>query len=240
MDCTLDCVGAAVVREMDGLGSSGQTYRHRIPLGLLMMQQGWISADQLRSALEAQRAAGSGRLGQWLVRQKVASEEMVTKALGLQWSCPILSFDPQGVLALSAAMPRLFLDAYGALPLRLAAEKVIYVGFEERLDPVLALAVERMTGLQVECGVVRESLFRYAHGQMLAASFPSAELVEASSVGAASHALAKALERARPIASRLVRVHDCLWLRLWLRAQHGPLPVATSVRDVLCSIGPVG
>ena len=56
-------------------------------------------------------------------------------------------------------LPRLFVDAFGALPLRVAAGKLLYLGFEDRLDPVLALAVERMSGLRVESGLVQESLF---------------------------------------------------------------------------------
>ena len=48
-----------------------------------------------------------------------------------------------------------------------AAGKIVYLGFEDRLDPVLALAVERMTGLRVESGLVQESLFRPAHARML-------------------------------------------------------------------------
>jgi hypothetical protein len=138
---------------------------------------------------------------------------------------------------MTVAMPRLFVDAFGALPLRLAGGRVLYLGFEERLDPVLALATERMTGLQVECGMVRESLFRPAHARILDAKFPGVELVEAVSEPAAAHALARSVERTRPIASRLVRVHDCLWLRMWLSPQTGPLPETGSVLDLVCSIG---
>ncbi len=58
------------------------------------------------------------------------------------------------------------------LPLRVAAGRILYLGFEDRLDPALALAVERMTGLRVESGLVRESLFRPAHARMLEARFP--------------------------------------------------------------------
>ena len=49
--------------------------------------------DDLRAALAAQRAAGSGRLGNWLVRQQSVSEELVTRALGLQWGCPVLGME---------------------------------------------------------------------------------------------------------------------------------------------------
>jgi len=97
--------------------------------------------------------------------------------------------------------------------------------------------VETITGLRVESGLVRESAFRPAHERMLKAKFPSVELVEAVSETALAQAFAKAVERTRPAASRLVRVHDCLWLRLWLRPQTGPLPEAGAIRDMIGSIG---
>jgi len=102
---------------------------------------------------------------------------------------------------------------------------------------VMALAIERMTGLRVESGLVRGSLFRPAHTRMLSAKFPPVELIEAGSEQAVVHALAKSIERARPVESRLVRAHDCLWLRMWQRPQSGPMPEAASIRDLICSIG---
>jgi hypothetical protein len=114
--------------------------------------------------------------------------------------------------------------------------RILYLGFESRLDPVLALAVERMTGLRVESGLVQESHFRPAHARMLNAKFPPVELIEASSEPALVEALARRVERVRPSESRLVRMHDCLWLRMWPRPQKAPLPEISSVEDVLCSI----
>ncbi len=239
--CSAECTAArlqgAVRRELDGRGAVGESHRHRIPLGLLMLEQGWITQGQLRRALDAQKSAASGRLGQWLVRQGAVSEQTVTRALGLQWSCPVLPLDFHNSDGLASVMPRLFVDAYGALPLRIAAGRVLYLGFEESLDAVLALAVERMTGLRVESGVVQGSLFMPAHAHALDARFPPLELVEAVSEAAAAHAMAKSVEQARPIASRLVRVHDCLWLRMWKRPQQGALPEIGSVQDLVCSIG---
>ena len=121
--------------------------------------------------------------------------------------------------------------------MRVAAGRLLYLGFEERLDPVLALAVERITGLRVESGLVQESLFRPAHARMLSSRFPPVELFQASSEPAAVRVLSKAIERAQPLESRLVRAHDCLWLRMRLRPQAGPLPDAASVADLICSIG---
>jgi hypothetical protein len=238
-ECTAARIKSAVRRELGGRLIAGEGHRHRFPLGLLMLEQGWITQNQLRRALDAQKTAQSGRLGFWLVRQGAVSEKTVTRALGLQWSCPVLGLDFHDAAGLAPAMPRLFLDAYGALPLRIAAGRVLYLGFEESLDAVLALAVERMTGLRVESGVVQGSLFLSAQARMLDARFPPVELVEAVSEAAAARALAKAVERARAIASRLVRVHDCLWLRMWTRPQHGPLPEIGSVQDLVCLIGAV-
>ena len=235
--CTRARVGAAVRRELEGRMTAPEAHRHRIPLGLTMLELGWITSLQLRRALEAQKGAGGGRLGQWLVRQQGVNEKLVTRALGLQWSCPVLALEFHDAEALTALLPRLFVDAFGALPLRVAAGRLLYLGFEDRLDPVVALAIERMTGLRVESGLVQESLFGPAHARMLGARFPRVELIEASSELSAVHALSKAVEKTRPVEARLVRVHDCLWLRMARHPQMGPVPEITSVEDLICSIG---
>ena len=250
--CGEECMSArmrgAVKREMQGRSKSWAAngsderplYRHRIPLGLLMMEQGWITVAQLRGALESQRKHGTGRLGSWLMKQEGVSEELVTRALGLQWSCPVLHVAGRAAhmpAQMAPLMPRLFVDAFGALPLRLAAGKILYLGFESRLDPVLALAAERMLGIKVECGVVAASEFTPAHERMLRTTYPEAELVEAASVDAAVRVLTRSVERVKPAWSKLVRVHDFLWLRMGRAGTPGDLPENASVEDAICSIG---
>jgi hypothetical protein len=218
------------------MGRAQETHRHRVPLGLVMLERGWISGAQLRGALEAQRAAGAGRIGHWLVHQQGVNEHLVTRALGLQWRCPVLGMEGHEPESVAAFVPRLFVDAFGALPLRLAAGKLLYVGFEERLDPALALAVERMLDVRVESGLVKDSLFRPAHSRMLQAKFPGGELVEAISEQVLARELARRVERVRPVECRLVRVHDFFWMRLWKRPQRGPLPEIDAVQDLICSL----
>jgi len=235
--CTEERVSQAVRRELDGRGSFTDGHRHRIPLGLVMLEQGWITSGQLRGALDAQKQAGGGRLGNWLVHNQGISEQLVTRALGLQWSAPVMPLEFHDAEALTVLMPRLFVDAFGALPLRVAAGKIIYLGFEDRLDPVVALALERMSGLRTECGLVRSTQFQAAHSRMLKQNFPAVELVEAASEPAAVLVISKAIERVKPVESRLVRVHDCLWLRMWKRPQAGAMPMLDSIEDMVCSIG---
>jgi hypothetical protein len=235
-ECTARLLGTALQREVEPRGNQEEVHRHRIPLGLAMLEQGWITGAQLRKALDAQKAAGGGRLGQWLVRQNAVSEQLVTRALGLQWGCPVLELHSHAPESLTPLLPRLFVDAFGALPLRLAAGRILYLGFESRLDPGLALAIERMTGLRVESGLVQESLFRPAYRRMLGATFPPVELIEAVTESALTQALSKRIEKTKPVESRLVRLHDCLWLRMWIHPQEGPLPEINSVRDLICSL----
>jgi len=227
----------ALRRELDGRGVAQEMYRHRIPLGLLMLEKGWITSRQLREALEAQRQAGSGKLGEWLIRQRATDEITVTRALGLQWSCPVLGTESCDPAALAPLVPRLFLDAFGALPLRVPAGKLLYLGFEQRLDLVLALAIGRMNGLRVESGIVRSSLFRPALARLLQESFPATQLAEAVSETAAAHLISRSIERDQPMDARIVRVHDLIWLRMWKIRENDSVPRAASVRDLICSIG---
>jgi hypothetical protein len=90
--------------------------------------------------------------------------------------------------------------------------------------------------LRVESGLVQGSLFRPAHTRMLNAKFPAVELIEAASEAALVRALARSIEQARPVESRLVRVRDCLWLRLWQRRPSGPLPEISAVQDLIASL----
>jgi len=238
--CSARCTGArmaqAVRRELNGRGIAQDNHRHRIPLGLVMLEQGWITSLQLRQALNAQKAAGAGRLGHWLVRQQGVKEQLVTRALGLQWSCPVLPLELHDAEALTNLVPRLFVDAFGALPLRVAAGKLLYLGFEDRIDPALALAIERITGLRVECGLVQGSLFRQAHARMLSSRFPLAELIEPGGEQAIVQAFSKAIERVRPANARLVRAHDCLWLRMWQHSGSMAGAANSGVQDLIASI----
>ena len=238
--CMRARVEAALRRESEARGAALERHRHRMPLGLAMLEQGWITAADLRRALGAQRAAGTGRLGQWLVQGRATTEAMVTRALGLQWNCPVLSVDLGGPEALTAALPRLFVDAFGALPLRVAAGKILYLGFEDRLDPALALALERMLGLRVESGLVAESRFRPAQQRMLEARFPPVELIEAASLAVLARVLTRAIERAHAAEARLVRLHDFFWLRLWRSEPAGGLAEPDQVSDLICTLAASG
>jgi hypothetical protein len=230
----------AVQREIAERGDGLSLHRHRVPLGLLLLSQGAIAQAQLKCALAAQKKAGSGRLGEWLIAQGAIDEECVARALGAQWSCPVLSADQHDPAKMSAALPRFFIDSFAALPLRLAGQRLLYVAFEDRIDRSMILALERMTGMIVEGGVLRRgSEFRRLQEDAFRVSFPKTRLLEAANLRGLVLTLAEMIEERKPVQSRLIRIRDYYWLRLWLSSSvvaKGALPAATDVEDMICSL----
>ena len=224
--CSADCmrllIQEAVERELgDGAPLEPQKHKHRIPLGLLMLSLGWITQEQLRRALDAQRAAGGkARIGKWLMQQCNLSEEQVTRALSMQWGCPVLSLSGHQPETVSTLIPRVLLDTYGMVPLRNSSSRLAYLAFEDRVDSSVALAVERMSGIHIEAGVVTGSQFLRVHERMMRAPFPKAQLLEAKSSSTVAKELAAVIERVRPHQAKLVRMHRYFWLRVW----HNPAP----------------
>jgi hypothetical protein len=244
--CSAECarmqLQVALSRELSLAAGSTKEYRHRIPLGLSMLEKGWITAGDLRHALELQRTGG-GRIGQWFVRTGAVDEANLSRALASQWSCPVLGLDPHDSESMAMLIPRLFVDALGVLPLRIAAQRILYLAFAQRPSPVLAMAIERMTGLRVESGILGVCAFREAHAKLLNARYPAAELREVSSESEMLRALTNAIEDVAPVESRLVRLHDFLWLRTWTRRPTGTKLRCEDIRDIILALtsanGPV-
>lgn len=236
--CSLRRIQQAIARELEGSAPARELHRHRIPLGLILLDQGWIDHGQLKRALQAKRHGDPQRIGAWLMQHCALEEQRVTQALSLQWNCPVFSGEPDPLVLALSPIPRILLDALGVIPLRRAASGALYVAFEDRIDHSLTLAIERITGLPVQAGLLGGSAFRRHHGRMLAAGFPRARLIEASSAETLAPALTQLIEKAQPAEARLVRVDRFLWLRIWKQANPVPggLHSSGQPEDVICSI----
>lgn len=240
--CTRALIAAAVARETSGRSERSAAYRHRVPLGLVMLAKGWVTDAQLKLGLEKQRRGDRRRIGEVLIEQQASTPELVTRALALQLNCPLFNLDGFLPARIAPLVPRLLLDTFQALPVRATSSGRLHLAFEDRLDPVLSLAVERMTGLEVTAGILAGPEFRAAHSQMLAAAYPRARIIEAANADALTWALTELIERRKPVASRLVRVDDLFWLRMWTvppgpaSAQAFAPPGIEDVEDVLCTL----
>ncbi len=242
--CVLAIVRAAVRRELgDGeTGTMAAPHRHRVPLGLVMLAQGWITHPQLRRALEAQRANGRGRIGDWLVAECGLETEQITRGLSMQWGCPVLPVTGFVAEAMALVMPKVFVEEFGLLPLRVAGPRTLYLGFEGRLDASAALAIEQMTELKVESGLVDGAQFRAARSRLLECKAVDTKTEAAADSAALAGRVTAILEQKQPMASRLVRLHQYYWLRMWLETgamgRNGSLPqTGEDVIDHVFTIG---
>jgi hypothetical protein len=223
--CVFAMVQAAVRRELGDGGAVNplSQHRHRVPLGLLMLAQGWITHSQLQRALSAQRERGSGRIGEWLMSECGVESEYVTRGLSMQWGCPVLTTEGFSPEAMALVMPGVFLERFGLLPLRVAGSRILYLGFADRLDASSALALEQMTELKV-------AQLEAARNRLLACDGVEAKLETVEDTDFMSARITAILEQKQPVAARLVRVHQDYWLRIWLESgtmgKTGSLPVS--------------
>lgn len=234
--CLKTLVRAAIRREtgeMNGVGVD-IPHRHRVPLGLVLLAQGWITHPQLQAALDAQKQTGQGRIGDWLVQSCGLAEERVTRGLGVQWSCPVLAMTGFSPSAMALVMPKRFITEFGLVPLRVAGNSLLYLAFENRTNAATALGLEQMTGLKVESGLLSGSQFRGAKKAVLDAESIPMTMESVADSDELATLLTRVLESKQPLASRLVRIHQYYWMRIWMEtgAISGAGRIPTGTDDV--------
>jgi hypothetical protein len=189
-----------------------------MPLGLILLAQGWITQPQLQHALSRQRRVGTGSIGRWLMEEYGLDQSCVTRGLGTQWGCPVLRVEGSDVEAMALVAPKLLVERLGMVPLRVAGERVLYLAFADRPDAAAAFALERMSGLKVESGLVEETEWRAAQRRLCECESVDSEFESIETLEGLSRRVAAAVQQMQPRASRLVRVHQFYWLRMWLES----------------------
>lgn len=217
-ECTRARMEDLLAREQAGAAPAG-AYRHRVPVGLILLTRGWISHEHLRDALKAQREGCEMRLGEWLVANRGLKEAQLAHALGLQWSCPVFSLEKHGGGPPVTVVPRLLSESFGFVPLRLTSSGLLYLAFEDRIDHSLTLAIERVTGLRVESGLLPATEFCAARERHRRGRFARARVIEAGSLPLLAEAFAKHIEKQKPAEAHLARLRDLFWLRMWRRPE---------------------
>jgi hypothetical protein len=135
---------------------------HRVPLGLLLLSRQQVTAAQLRTALEQQRQAGQGRIGDWLRQLGFASEEQITAALARQWACPVLKISPETLgSGRWIPIPALLLDTFRMMPVEYAeSTRTLLMAFSEGIDHRVLYAIEQMLGYRAEACLVSPSILQ--------------------------------------------------------------------------------
>jgi len=152
--CLDPCLERALTEAFERMRSRPKTSAslHRIPLGLLLLSRQQLTAEQLRQALDAQRVAGRGRIGEWLQRFGFASELQVTSALARQWRCPVLrasSLSGAGVRV--PQLPLTLLESFFMVPVDyVSSTATLHVAFSEGIDYTVLYAIEQMLDCHTE------------------------------------------------------------------------------------------
>jgi hypothetical protein len=224
--CQPQCLESALIGQLSRLRSVAPSQQppNRIPLGLLMVARGKLTHTEVRAALEAQRRARYGKIGEWIEKLGFATEQEVTTALALQWGCPVASsFDPSTIHS-PADIPLPILEAFQMLPLNYAAStNTLYLAFGERVDHAALYAIEKILDCRTQPCVAGQK--RIARQLDLMRQLPRPSEVEfgpMNDLAEMGRIAASYSARLTPQAVRLSRIGRFIWLRLEISANMRP------------------
>jgi hypothetical protein len=163
--CRPQCLESALVVQFARLQSLSPVPppSNRMPLGLLMMARGKLTYNEVLAALEAQRRARYGKIGEWFEKLGFATEQEVTTALALQWGCPVASSDLKPDASKpSHRIPLPILEAFHMWPLHhVPATNVLSIAFGERVDHSALYAIEQMLDCRTQPCVAGRKAIAY-------------------------------------------------------------------------------
>jgi Type II secretion system (T2SS), protein E, N-terminal domain len=219
--CGPQCLAAALIGQMSRLHAMTPAPQppNRIPLGLLMMARGKLTYAEVRAALEAQRRARYGTIGDWIEKLGFASEQDVTAALALQWGCPLASssLDPAAV-QFRGNIPLPILDAFQMIPFNYAvATNTLYLACGSRVDHAALYAIEKILQCRIQACVARAKSIRRQLELMQQLPHPSDVEFEACDLSEIARITSSYVARLSPEEVRLSRVGRFIWL--WLSAR---------------------
>jgi len=225
--CQPKCLETALIEQLARLYPSAPATApsNRIPLGLLMVARGWLTHEQVVTAIAAQQSANSGKIGDWFEKLGFATEQQVTSALGLQWGCPVASSLDSVANAPFGRIPFGILEAFQMLPLHFVpATNTLYIAFGERVDHAALYTIEKVLDCRTQpCVGVRKSVaaeldqMRQQPRPHEVEFGPMHDCMEIGRVSA-SYMLRLGADDAR-----LGRVGQFIWLRLRAQSSHTDL-----------------
>jgi len=222
--CSPECFERAMRDEFQLLLSEERSRQgsrmHRVPLGLLLMSHGAIDHAQLTAALEAQRQAGKGRIGEWLGRIAGVNEDQITKALSDQLCCPVLrssSVSPQ----LAETVPVRLLEHYRMVPVHYSnSPRNMYIAFCDQVDHSVLYGVERMLQCRTQPCLISDSTMERTLTRLRSTTRPD-EVVFANNQSPSEMAKITRNYAAQlhADAAKVVACGEHVWVRL-LRPRH--------------------
>lgn len=215
--CSVDCFVESAQRKLYALSNRSVVEipaSPRLSLGLVMLSKGYLTAEQLRTALEQSRWRNE-TLDATLAHMAMATEKQITAARSAQWGYPVLAQEHIGRMV-QCDIPRSLLQSCSAVPMHYSqAAKRILVGFVFRIEHGFLRAVEQMTGCRVEpCFITPTDLLEQTERLTHVAGYDEVLVDEPGSPEKMGRTLGRA---AVEIAAEEVEFTECknhIWARL--------------------------
>jgi hypothetical protein len=215
--CGPHCLETALVGRIARLRTMSPSVPapNRIPLGLLMVARGKLTHLEVRAALEAQRRARYGRIGEWFEKLGFATEQDVTTALALQWGCPVVSSLDLAAVNLPGIIPLPILEAFQMLPINfVAATNTLYIAFGERVDHAALFAIEKILDCRIQPCVTHRRSVAGQLESMRQLSHPGDVEFHTGDLNEMARITSSYVHRLSPEEVRLSRIGRFIWLRL--------------------------
>jgi len=181
-----------------------------------MVARGKLSYVEVRAALEAQRRAHYGKIGEWIEKLGFATEQEVTSALAVQWGCPVASsFDPSSIVS-TGSIPLPILEAFQMLPVNYASStKTLYLAFGERVDHGALYAIEKILDCRTQpCVAGRKGIARQLDFMRQLPRPSDVEFGPVSDLAEMIRIASSYTARLSPEHLRLSRIGRFIWLRM--------------------------
>lgn len=229
--CRPQCLESALVGQLSQLRimAPAPQLPNRIPLGLLMVARGKLTYLEVSAALEAQRRARYGKIGEWIEKLGFATEQEVTTALALQWGCPVASSLDLSALQSFGNIPLPILETFQMLPFNyVASTNTLYLAFGERVDHAALYAVERILDCRTQpCVAGRQSIARQLDAMRQMPRPHDVEFGPMNDLAEMARIASSYTARLTPERVRLSRIGRFIWLRLdvnrYMRSKTHPL-----------------
>ena len=214
--CKGRCFEEAILEKFQRSISTGPRprteFRHRMPLGLLMVSRGLIQHEQVKAALDLQAETGE-RVGRCLQRIAGITEAEVAAMVGLQWSCPVYrgSVHPECF----RSIPKQLLGRYGMLPVHyVSASRHLYVGFRDRIDHTVLCAVEQMLACHTAPCILEEQVLESALASIADTEERDLVLDNAPTPQEMARIAGSYAQQLRAVEVRLVNTKEYVWVRV--------------------------
>jgi len=218
--CCAECFERTVRERIADLMNSqvapAKPHTSRVPLGLLLLQRGILSAEQLKIALNLHRATESN-FGEVVQQLGFATQEQVTAAVASQWACPVFPLGDRR-LDVQVRVPRRFMELYRMLPVHYSeSERRLLIGFVSSVQHQILYTIGHITSCTpIPCFITAREYELHLHP-------PSALLVGEDEL--VFEQIVDAVELARITTSYVVQLvadrirlgicREYLWIRIW-------------------------